>query len=236
MLVQKFYKCLLLLWIINISGVLGEPISIGIGLLALGAYLFQPTIIQDVKNGLMEPCSESSIRKDLNSIEHELREKVHGQELAISYIHAALKNHLNSNHNSKALAISLHGLPGTGKNYVSDIIVKNIFPRYRKEGTSRFVHKFNSRIHFPDEKFVSTYQRQLHDWIISNVSACDKAFFIFDEVDKFPKGLLNVIKPFIDHHASFNRVSFRNAVFIFLSNAGGNDITQRFMKLREAGK
>lgn len=238
MQVQHFYKCIIVLWIIDVSGVTGEFFTIAIGASLLGGliYKIKPTLYEDLKNAIQEPCNDNSINKNLNGIEHDLRNNVHGQELAVSYIHAALKNHLTNRYNSKALAISLHGLPGTGKNYISDIIVKNIFKKYRETGSSRFVHKFNSRLHFPLESSMFIYQSQLKDWIISNVTACDRVFFIFDEVDKFPKGLLNVIKPFIDHHAEFNGVSFRNAVFIFLSNAGGNEIMQRFLKLREAGE
>lgn len=240
---QLLFQCFILHWIICASGVTGELLTIGA--IAMAGYMyFKPSTFEDIKNskflnglGGGEACTDKFIRPDFGYLDHELKHQVHGQELAIQYITGALKNHFqNLNRNSKALTVSLHGLPGTGKNYVSDIMVNYIFKNYREKGKSRFVHKFNSRIHFPDENKMHIYKEQLRNWIITNVTACDRSFFIFDEVDKFPKGLLNVIKPFIDHHAYFNQVSFQNAVFIFLSNTGGKEIMERFYELQQAGK
>jgi hypothetical protein len=56
---------------------------------------------------------------------------------------------------------------------------------------------------------VFTFQLNLIDWIRSNVSACDRSVFVFDEVDKFPKGLLDAVKPFLDYHEEINGLDFR---------------------------
>ena len=40
--------------------------------------------------------------------------------------------------------------------------------------------------------------------------------FIFDEVDKLPSLLLDVIKPYLDHYAHLGGVSYRKAIFIFI--------------------
>lgn len=60
--------------------------------------------------------------------------------------------------------------------------------------------------------------------------------FIFDEVDKMPPYILNIIKPLIDYNRHVDKVDFRNCVFIFLSNTGGSLITSQFLKLWESGK
>jgi len=40
--------------------------------------------------------------------------------------------------------------------------------------------------------------------------------FIFDEVDKMPDGVLDAIKPYLDHHHDVHGVDYRRAIFIFL--------------------
>ncbi|XP_008486687.2 torsin-1A-like, partial [Diaphorina citri] len=239
--ISLLYQHLIIYSIICISGITGEFFTLSGIAIAAGIAYFSPSIINSkFLNGFGggEACTDKFIQSsNVRVLEEQLKQHVHGQELAISHICGALKNHFqNRYHNTKALAISLHGLPGTGKNYVTDFIVSSIFKRYKDKGTSRFVHKFNSRIHFPNENHVSLYRLQLTNWIISNVTACDRAIFIFDEVDKFPKGLLDVIIPFIDHHAVYNQISFQNTIFLFLSNSGGTEIMNTFLELRKSGE
>uniref|UniRef100_A0A8D8Y454 Torsin-like protein n=2 Tax=Cacopsylla melanoneura TaxID=428564 RepID=A0A8D8Y454_9HEMI len=240
---KLLYQSLILhIIFIYISDVTGEPFTIA-AIAAGVALYFKPSIIKDVQNSRFlngvfggEACTDKFIHTNIQNLESELKRQIHGQELAISYISGALKNHFqNRNHNSKALALSLHGLPGTGKTFVAEILATAIFPKYKKERSSRFVHKFNSRIHFPDDNKMWQYQGLLRDWIISNVTACERSIFIFDEVDKFPKGLLNVLKPFLDHHAVYNQVPFSNTIFMFLSNAGGKAIMDQLIELQKGG-
>ena len=59
--------------------------------------------------------------------------------------------------------------------------------------------------------------------------------FIFDKMDKMPGGLIDTIKPYIDHYPEINGVDYRKSMFIFLSNTGGNDITRKTLEHWEAG-
>ena len=43
-------------------------------------------------------------------------------------------------------------------------------------------------------------QTQLRDWITGNVTKCKQNIFIFDEVDKMPPGVLDIVKPFMDYY------------------------------------
>jgi len=40
--------------------------------------------------------------------------------------------------------------------------------------------------------------------------------FIFDEMDKMPVGVIEAIKPFIDHYAEIDGTDFRKSIFLFL--------------------
>lgn len=41
------------------------------------------------------------------------------------------------------------------------------------------------------------------------MSQCERSLFVFDEVDKMPQGVLDVVKPFIDYHEEIGGVDFR---------------------------
>lgn len=60
--------------------------------------------------------------------------------------------------------------------------------------------------------------------------------FIFDEMDKLHPGLIDAIKPFLDYYEQVDGVSFRKAIFIFLSNAGGDLITRMALDFWRAGR
>ncbi|GAA6073068.1 torsin-1A-like, partial [Tachysurus ichikawai] len=77
---------------------------------------------------------------------------------------------------------------------------------------------------------------QLQQWIKGNVSACPRSMFIFDEMDKMHPGLIDSIKPYLDFYEVLDGVSYREAIFIFLSNAGGENIVQVALDFWKEGK
>ncbi|NXC45519.1 TOR1A protein, partial [Penelope pileata] len=79
-------------------------------------------------------------------------------------------------------------------------------------------------------------QDQLQSWIRGNVSACPRSIFIFDEMDKMHAGLIDSIKPFLDYYELLDGVSYRQAIFIFLSNAGAEKITEVALDFWRKGK
>jgi hypothetical protein len=64
--------------------------------------------------------------------------------------------------------------------------------------------------------FFMSVQDQLRLWIESNIAICAQSMFIFDEVDKLPAKLLDVIKPYIDYYEHLAGVNYRKSIFIFL--------------------
>ncbi|XP_061460101.1 torsin-1A-like isoform X2 [Rhineura floridana] len=140
---------------------------------------------------------------------------------------------LNNSNPKKPLALSLHGWTGTGKNFVSKIIAESLY-----EGglNSRYVHQFVSTLHFPHRQNITQYKDQLQMWIRGNVSDCARSIFIFDEMDKMHAGLIDSIKPFLDYYEELDGVSYRKAIFIFLSNAGAEKITEVALNFWRSGK
>ena len=48
------------------------------------------------------------------------------------------------------------------------------------------------------------------------VLRCPQTLFIFDEAEKLHPGLIDAIKPYLDHYDNVDGVSYRRAVFLFL--------------------
>ncbi|XP_016052152.1 PREDICTED: torsin-1B, partial [Miniopterus natalensis] len=163
----------------------------------------------------------------------ELQEKLFGQHLATEVILRALRSFQSNKDPKKPLTLSLHGWAGTGKNFVSQIVATNLHERGLK---SKFVHLFVSTLHFPHEQKSQLYQDQLRSWIRGNVSACANSVFIFDEMDKLHPGIVDSITPFLDYYEQVDGVSYRKAIFIFLSNAGGDLITKKALEFWRSGR
>ncbi|KAG8554852.1 hypothetical protein GDO81_003920, partial [Engystomops pustulosus] len=167
------------------------------------------------------------------ALQNDLKEKLFGQHLAQEVIFRAVTGFISNENPKKPLALSLHGWTGTGKNFVSKIIVENLYDLGMQ---SKFVHLFVSTVHFPHNSLIPLYKDQLQSWIRGNTSSCARSVFIFDEMDKMHPGLIDAIKPFLDYYEHIDGVSYRKAIFIFLSNAGGELINRRVLEFWKEGK
>lgn len=59
-------------------------------------------------------------------------------------------------------------------------------------------------------------QGQLREAIRDMVLRCPQTLFIFDEAEKLHPGLIDAIKPYMDHYDNVDGVSYRTAIFLFL--------------------
>ncbi|GCC31384.1 torsin-1A-like isoform X1 [Chiloscyllium punctatum] len=180
-----------------------------------------------------EDCDENWITLDIKGLEEDFTNKLFGQHIASEVIIKALKGSSSNPNSQKPLTMSLHGYSGTGKNFVSRLIAQNL---YRKGLDSKYVHVFVSTLHFPHVQFIDKYQSNLQKWIHGNVSQCARSMFIFDEMDKMHPGLINAIKPFLDYSSDVDKVDYRKAIFIFLSNTGGDKISEFTLNVLMNGK
>ncbi|KAM4663362.1 uncharacterized protein O3C94_011589 [Discoglossus pictus] len=209
-----------------------EPVSVGLAIAtasALTGYLSSPRFYC----GRFVECCEEERPLNGTALLNDLNQKFFGQHLANDVIYRALKGFISNENPKKPLALSLHGWTGTGKNFVSKIIAENVL----EEGMdSKFVHLFVSTVHFPHDHLIPLYKDQLQSWIRGNITKCARSIFIFDEMDKLHPGLIDAIKPFLDYYEHIDGVSYRKAIFIFLSNAGGDLITRKVLDFWKKGK
>ncbi|KAL3042011.1 torsin family 1 isoform X1 [Trematomus bernacchii] len=226
----------LLLWMLVCSGGSTEAIepistSIAVGMAAAltGFLATYPNIFYYFN----ECCRPEWISLNKTGLQVDLDRKLFGQHIASRIILKAVSGFMSNDNPKKPLVLSLHGWTGTGKNFVSQLIADNVY----KEGMdSSFVHIFTSELHFPHASQLETYKSQLQQWIKGNVTNCAHSMFIFDEMDKMHPGLIDSIKPYLDYYDKLDGVSYRKAIFIFLSNAGGESITQTALDFWKAGR
>ncbi|XP_026092373.1 torsin-1A-like [Carassius auratus] len=159
---------------------------------------------------------------DSKRLKEDLRENFLGQHIASNVIQRAVSSFMTDRNPNKPLVLSFHGTTGTGKNHAAKIIARNV---YEKGENSKHVHLFISEHHFPHTEKLHFYSAQLKKQIHESVSRFPRSMFIFDEMDKMQPQLIDAIKPFLDYNACVDGVSFHKAIFLFLSNAGGNIIT-----------
>ncbi|ELU03404.1 hypothetical protein CAPTEDRAFT_168452 [Capitella teleta] len=202
-----------------------EPISITTGVASITAIGISTLAANfgSIKSKFLESCDDNWLKKDTQGLKNDLSTRLHGQHLVIENVVKAIQAH-KRHLPSKALVMSFHGWTGCGKNYVGRFIAEHLYHQGMK---SKFVHLFVATHHFPHASRIETYKDQVRDWIKGNITACPQSMFIFDEVDKMPPGLLDIILPFIDHHEEINGVDYRHSIFLFLSNTGGNLINRK---------
>ncbi|TNN44234.1 Torsin-1A [Liparis tanakae] len=229
---MKATRVYLLLHVLLSAGVLVhsfEPVTttlfgLGLGLAAVGGPIY---------HYLHESCSPRWIHFNPRGLQADLEAKLFGQHIASRIILKAVTGFMVNDNPKSPLVLSLHGTTGTGKNFVSKMIADNMY----KEGMkSSFVHMFTAELHFPHPSRIETYKAQLQQWIKGNVTNCARSMFVFDEMDKMPPGLIDSIKPYLEYYESLDGVSYRKAIFIFLSNAGGESITQTALDFWKAGR
>ena len=172
------------------------------------------------------------ITKDFKSLGPALDQKVFGQHLVVEVVYNSIKGHIQNHDPEKALVLSFHGSTGCGKNHVSRIIADNMYKRGMK---SKYVNQIIAPIDFPHNDWVDYYKQILHRRIVDKVKLCPKTLFIFDEVDKMPVGLLDALRPFLEHHRHVNGVDYRKCIFIFLSNTGATRINEFVLEHWKAG-
>ncbi|XP_046844197.1 torsin-1A-like [Xenia sp. Carnegie-2017] len=198
------------------------------GIALAGIFVAKPLYCR-----LKECCKERWIPRNITRLDVQLNEQVFGQHIAVEVVYKAIKGHVLDPNPSKALVLSLHGWTGCGKNHISTIIADSL---YKLGGNSKYVHKIIPTKDFPNANKLSYYKDILLKKIIESVKKCSKTMFIFDEVDKAPQGLLNILKPFLDHHQKIDDVDYRKCIFIFLSNTGGNHINNFVINHWKQGK
>lgn len=217
---QKYFVFTLFLLVSPVSSEFVTAGIVAVGSAISAGFLAGFNVINCM---IYECCNDRWISANYTDLALTLNSKLYGQHLVIDPLVKHLKAHGKENP-SKALALSFHGWTGTGKNYVSRIVAEKLF---RKGMKSKYVHLISATKEFPHQEMVAFYKDKLRELIESRVKECGRSFFIFDEMDKMPPGIIDTLKPYLDFYDNLNGIDYRKATFFFLSNTAGNDIAER---------
>ena len=109
--------------------------------------------------------------------------------------------------------LSFNGWTGSGKTFVSKIVAEHIF---KKGLESSFVHKIVVPHRYPSQSVsqsnVELHKRELRDLVTKSVSECPRSLFIFDEMNKMPIGLIDVLSPYLDHYLDVEKINYRKSI------------------------
>ncbi|XP_055369461.1 torsin-1A-like [Betta splendens] len=180
-----------------------------------------------------ERCDSNWISFNAKGLQKDLDTRLFGQHIAKPLILKTVSGFMANDEPKKPLVLSLHGPSGTGKNFVTNLIARNI---YKKGMDSSFVHLFIASFHFPHSSKIETYKSWLKQQIQGNVTQCERSMFIFDEMDQMHPGLIDVILPFLNYYNKIDGVSYRKAIFIFLSTDGAQIITRTALEFQKKGQ
>ena len=67
----------------------------------------------------------------------------------------ALDAHLSDDDPKKPLVLSFHGASGSGKTFLSSLIIKALFDKGLK---SKYIKKYSATLHFPTAEEVALYK------------------------------------------------------------------------------
>ncbi|XP_074967981.1 prosalusin isoform X1 [Phalacrocorax aristotelis] len=182
--------------------------------------------------GFSADC-ECGFGPDLRGLECDLAMNLVGQPLVRQQVMKGVTEFLENQNPVKPLVMSFHGSTGTGKTYVSSMLIRYLFQGGLQ---SPYVHHFSPIVHFPHAEQIEQYKESLKRWIQGNLTNCGRSAFLFDEMDKMHPGLVDVIIPFLGPSWVVYGTNYRKAIFIFISNAGGEQINEMTLDLWRAHK
>lgn len=124
------------------------------------------TVLKTVNpSSYYEFCSPIHIVDDIEGLKTDLQKRLFGQHIVNATLIPALRSHINNIEESeKPLVMSFHGTIGTGKNHVTDLIIKHFY-KYGED--SKFVHRYRARKDFPVISEVEIYRvSELNQFLI----------------------------------------------------------------------
>ncbi|KAF6038282.1 hypothetical protein EB796_003409 [Bugula neritina] len=141
-----------------------------------------------------------------------LQSTIYGQHIATATIAKLIGNHLEKS--TQPLTVTFQGPTGVGKSYASRKVAEAVFTLGLE---SRFVHFWSGATLFTDVEKKSHYEKQIKDWVSTNISSCPHQLFVFDEVDEMPDGLLNVLRSYISPSPGDRSADYSKAIYIFIT-------------------
>ncbi|XP_063754165.1 prosalusin [Eleginops maclovinus] len=197
-------------------------------------YLFHPVfgVFQKLYCSISESC-ECDFKPNIRDLEWDLYKNVYGQHLAQDIVSEEVAKFLKNKNPDRPLVLSFHGSSGTGKTMVSSMMGNHL---YGSAMSSPYVHQFVPTLHFPLPDRVKQYREELKRWVQGNLTECARSVFLFDDMEKMPPGLIDVLEPFLGPSHVVFRTNYRKAIYVFIGTTGEEVINRATLEIRQTGQ
>ncbi|XP_065140428.1 prosalusin [Paramisgurnus dabryanus] len=181
---------------------------------------------------LSDSC-DCDFKPDIKGLEWDLFKNLYGQHMVQDIVSEAVVNFLQDENPERPLVLSFHGASGTGKSLVSSMVGRHI---YGTAMGSPYIHQYVPTLHFPSADRVQQYRSDLKKWVEGNLTACARSIFIFDEMEKMPPGVIDVLEPHLGPFHVLFQTNYRKAIYIFISTIGQDVINKLALESQKAGR
>ncbi|XP_070689980.1 prosalusin [Pempheris klunzingeri] len=197
-------------------------------------YLINPVcgVFQKLYCTISDSC-DCDFKPNIRDLEWDLYKNVYGQHLAQEIVSEEVARFLQNKSPERPLVLSFHGSSGTGKTLVGSMLGNHL---YGTAMSSPYVHQFVPALHFPSPDRVKKYKVELKNWVQGNLTECARSVFFFDEMEKMPPGLIDVLEPFLGPSHVVFRTNYRKAIYVFFSTTGEEVINKIALENRQAGR
>ncbi|TNN71720.1 Torsin-2A [Liparis tanakae] len=188
-------------------------------------------VFQKLYCSISDNC-ECDFKPNIRDLEWDLYKNVYGQHLAQDIVSEEVARFLQNKSPERPLVLSFHGSSGTGKTLVSSILGNHL---YGSAMSSPFVHTFVPALHFPSPDRVQQYREELKRWVLGNLTQCARSVFLFEEMEKMPPGVIDILEPFLGPSHVVFRTNYRKAIYVFIGTTGEEVILREVLESRQAG-
>nr|XP_033476350.1 prosalusin isoform X3 [Epinephelus lanceolatus] len=197
-------------------------------------YLCSPVcgVFQKLYCSISDSC-DCDFKPNIRDLEWDLYKNVYGQHLAQEIVSEEVAKFLQNKSPERPLVLSFHGSSGTGKTLISSMLGNHL---YGSAMSSPYVHQFVPTLHFPLPERVKEYREELKSWVQGNLTECARSVFFFDEMEKMPPGLIDVLEPFLGPSHVVFRTNYRKAIYVFIGTTGEEVINKMALESRQEGR
>ncbi|KAJ8006070.1 hypothetical protein DPEC_G00124440 [Dallia pectoralis] len=181
---------------------------------------------------ISESC-DCDFKPNIRGLEWDLYKNLYGQHLAQDIVSEEVTKFLQTENPDRPLVLSFHGASGTGKTMVSTMLGRHL---YGTAMGSPYIHQFVPTLHFPIPDHNKQYRVELKRWLKGNLTSCARSIFIFDEMEKMPPGVIDIVAQFLGPSHSVFGTNYRKAIYIFISTIGEEVINRIALETRQAGR
>ena len=180
---------------------------------------------QEIK--IFDPYSPSIVIPRVKKLQNDLREKIHGQDEAVSavvsgYFNAIMKGAITNRKGGPRALFLFAGAPGVGKTFLANAVAESLELPFCRFDMSSFSDK-EAPLEFAGTDKV---YKSSHEGLVTGfVRQHPNSILLFDEIEKAHINIIHLFLQILDAGClkdsyTGENVSFKNTIIIMTTNAG----------------